>query len=62
MSLAEATPEIQRQVFEAFDLQIAYDKSERGIEISATVSAAVAEASRTRKALQKEAQWWSRET
>jgi hypothetical protein len=37
-ALAEASPEIQRQVFEAFDLRIAYGKVGRRIEISATVS------------------------
>lgn len=35
---------VQRQVFEAFGLQIAYDKVERRIEISATVSETVADA------------------
>ncbi|MBK5116812.1 MAG: hypothetical protein JJE23_07820 [Thermoleophilia bacterium] len=36
--------QIKRQVFESFDLQIAYDKPERRVELSATVSEAVAEA------------------
>ena len=53
-ALAEAAPEIQRQVFEAFDLRITYDKIDRRIEISATVSEAVAEAFENMKALQKE--------
>ncbi len=53
-ALAEATPAVQRQVFEAFDLQIAYDKVGRRIEISATVSEAVAKAFENTKALQKE--------
>ena len=53
-ALAEATPEVQRQVFQAFDLQIAYDKVGRRIEISATVSEAVANAFENAKALQKE--------
>ena len=53
-ALAEADPQAQRQVFEAFDLQIAYDKVGRRIEISATVSEAVANASENTKALQKE--------
>jgi post-segregation antitoxin (ccd killing protein) len=53
-ALAEACPEVQRQVFQAFDLQIAFDKAERGIEISATVSEALAEAFENAKALQKE--------
>jgi hypothetical protein len=37
-ALAKASPEVQHQAFEAFDLQIACDKVGRGIEISATVS------------------------
>jgi chemotaxis response regulator CheB len=45
---------VQRQVFEAFDLQIAYDKVGRRIEISATVSGAVADAFENAKALRKE--------
>jgi hypothetical protein len=53
-ALAEASPKVQRQVFEAFDLQIAYDKVGRRIEISATVSEAVADAFENAKALQKE--------
>ncbi len=53
-ALAEATPEVQRQVFQAFDLQIAYDKVGRRIEISATVSEAVANAFENAKALQME--------
>jgi site-specific DNA recombinase len=53
-ALAEASPEVQRQVFQAFDLQIAYDKAERRIEISATVSEAIADAFQNAKALQKE--------
>ncbi len=38
-------------VFESFDLQIAYDKGEGRVEISATVSEAVAEAFENAKAL-----------
>jgi len=53
-ALAEATPELQRQVFQAFDLQIAYDKVGRRIEISATISEAVANAFEKAKALHKE--------
>ena len=53
-ALAAATPEVQRQVFQAFDLQISYDKVGRRIEISATVSEAVANAFENAKALQKE--------
>ena len=53
-ALAEAPPEVQRQVFEAFELQIAYDKVGRRIELSATVSEAVADAFENTKALRKE--------
>ncbi len=52
-TLAEATPEAQRQVFQAFDLQIACDKVGRRIEISATVSEAIADAFEDARALQK---------
>jgi hypothetical protein len=47
----ETTPEVQRQLFEAFELQILYDKAERRIEISATVSEAIADAFEKQKAL-----------
>ena len=53
-ALAEAPPAIKRQVFESFDLQIAYDKVERRVELSATVSEAVADAFENAKALQAE--------
>ncbi len=53
-SLAEATPAMQRQVFEAFELRIAYDKVEGRIEVSVTMSEAVANAFEGTKALQKE--------
>jgi len=43
-ALHGAPTELKRQVFEAFCLRIAYDKVERRIEISATVSEAVAKA------------------
>jgi hypothetical protein len=46
-----ASPQIKRQVFESFDLQIAYDRRESRVEISATVSEAVAEAFEDAKAL-----------
>jgi hypothetical protein len=52
--LREAPPELQRQVVQAFELQILYDKADRKIEISATVSEAVAEAFEKQKALPKE--------
>ena len=41
---------MQRQVFEAFEPQILYDKAERKIEISANVSEAVADAFEKQKA------------
>jgi hypothetical protein len=53
-ALREATPGVQRQVFEAFELQILYDKAARKIEISATVSETVADAFEKQKALPKE--------
>jgi hypothetical protein len=43
--------QIQRQVFEPFDLQIAYDKAEGRVEITATISEAVAEALENARAL-----------
>ena len=43
-ALREAPPAIKRQVFASFDLQIVYDKVERRVELSATVSEAVADA------------------
>ena len=42
--LRKAPRAVKRQMFEAFDLRITYEKVERRIEISATVSEAVAEA------------------
>jgi hypothetical protein len=44
----------KRQVFEAFELQVVYNKLERRIEISATVSEAVAEAIENAEALREE--------
>ena len=46
--------EVKRQVFTAFELQIAYDKREHRVELTATVSEAVAEAFENAKALQGE--------
>ena len=43
-SLRSASTQIKRQVFEAFDLQIHFDKREGRVEISATVSEEVAKA------------------
>jgi len=42
--------QIKRQVFESFDLQIVFDEQEHRVEISATVSEAVAEAFEDAKA------------
>ncbi len=53
-ALGKAPAEIQRQVFEAFELQISYDKVGGRIELSATVSEAVADAFDNTKALHKE--------
>ena len=50
-ALREAPPTIQRQVFQAFDLRIAYDKAEGRVEVSATVSESVASAFENAKAL-----------
>jgi hypothetical protein len=52
--LKAAPPELKRQVFEAFCLRVIYDKLERRIEISATVSEAVAEAFHNAKDLPAE--------
>jgi site-specific DNA recombinase len=53
--LRKAPPAIQRQTFEAFGLRIAYDKSTGSIEISASITEAVASAFENTKGLQKEA-------
>jgi hypothetical protein len=42
-ALREASQDTKRLVFDAFDLRVAYDKLERRIQISATVSEAVAD-------------------
>ncbi len=41
-ALRDAPPALKRQIFDAFELRIVYDKINRRIEISATVSDAVA--------------------
>jgi DNA invertase Pin-like site-specific DNA recombinase len=43
-ALRDAPPALKRQVFEAFGLKVAYDKIEHRIEISATITEAVAQA------------------
>ena len=53
--LTTAPTEIKRQVFDAFGLQITYDKLQRRIEISATISDTVAEALENAKSLPEEA-------
>jgi site-specific DNA recombinase len=53
-ALEATTSEVQRQVFQAFDLQITYDKATRRVEVSATVSEAVADAFENAKALRLE--------
>ena len=50
----KAPLELERQVFEAFELRIVYDKLERRIEISATVSKAVTDAFGNAEALRLE--------
>jgi hypothetical protein len=53
-ALREATPAIKREVYAAFDLQIAHDKVNRRVELLATVSEAIADAFEDAKALQTE--------
>ncbi len=53
-ALREAPAEIKRQVFASFDLQISYDKAGHRVELTATVSEAVADAFENAKALQAE--------
>ena len=43
-ALREAPAAVKRQVFESFELRIAYDRAERRVELTATVSEAVADA------------------
>jgi hypothetical protein len=52
--LRKAPATLKRQVFEAFDLKVVYDKIEGRIEISATVSEAIAEAFDNAKDLPEE--------
>ncbi|HEV7492164.1 hypothetical protein [Baekduia sp.] len=53
--MRKAPPAIQRQTFEAFGLRIEYDKSTGSIEISASITEAIASAFENTKGLQKEA-------
>jgi site-specific DNA recombinase len=50
----DAPFEVKRQMLDAFDVQIAYDKVEGRIEVSATISEAVADALENEKALREE--------
>jgi site-specific DNA recombinase len=50
-ALRDAPPQLQRQVFQTFDLEITHDKAEGKVEISATVSESVASAFENAKAL-----------
>ena len=52
--LRRAPLELKRQAFEAFDLKVVYDKTAKRIEISATVSDAIAEAFTNAKDLPEE--------
>jgi len=54
-ALRQASPGLKRQVFEAFGVRITYDRLQRRIEISATISEAVAEALKNTKSLPEEA-------
>ena len=53
-ALRDAPPAIKRQVFDAFGLQIIYDSPNRRIEISATITEAIAEALENAKDLPEE--------
>ena len=53
-ALAEAPPAIKRQVLESFEPRIAYDRAQRRVELTATVSEAVADAFENAKALHVE--------
>jgi hypothetical protein len=53
-ALHDAPPQIKRQVFDAFGLKITYDKTSRRIEISATISHAIADALHNAKDLPTE--------
>ena len=51
--LRDAPREVKRQLFDAFELRITYDRAERRIEVSATVSEAIAQAFENGKALRE---------
>ncbi len=54
-ALRDAPPALKRQVFDAFELRILYDKVNRRIEISTTITEMVAKALENEKDLPKEA-------
>ncbi len=54
-ALHDAPPALKRQVFDAFCLQITYDKPSRRIEISATITEQIAKALTNAKSLPEEA-------
>lgn len=53
--LRDATPEVKRALFDAFELRIVYDKTQRRVQISATVTEAVAQTLQNAKDLPTEA-------
>jgi hypothetical protein len=53
-ALRDAPPKLKRQVFEAFGLEIRFDKVERRIELSAAVSETVAKCLENAKDLPKQ--------
>ena len=53
--LRDATPEVKRALFDAFELRIVYDKTQNRVQISATITEAVAETLQNAKDLPKEA-------
>ena len=57
-ALREAAPEVQRQVFQAFELEILYDKAGRTIEISPPSRRRWRMLSRSRKPSRRRAHWW----
>ena len=54
-ALRDAPPALKRQVFEAFELRILYDKVDRRIEVSATITETVAKTLENAKDLPEEA-------
>ena len=57
-ALREAEPAIKRQVFASFDLQIAYDKAHRRVELTATYRRPSPMPSRTQKPSWRRARAW----